>query len=177
MVGRVTKIKNQAAARVPQNRAEVVEAIAEIGRRQRERTRIETEMNDELAKIRQKYEEQALPHTEAIKDLVEGAQTWCEANRAELLGPDEKTKTVNLASGEVRWRITPPKVVCRSIEAAIEKLEELRLKDFIRIKKELNKEMILSDPEAVKPVSKLIKIVQTEEFVIVPFETQLEELV
>ncbi len=175
MVGRVTKIKSTAALQVPQTRAEVVEAIAEIGRRQRERTRIETEMNDELARIRQKYEEQALPHTEAIKSLVEGTQIWCEANRVELLGADEKTKTANLASGTVRWRMTPPKVVCRNIEKAIEQLEDLRLKDFIRIKKELNKEMILTDPEAVKAV-KLIKVEQKEEFVIEPFETSIEEL-
>jgi phage host-nuclease inhibitor protein Gam len=173
MVGRVTKIKQATALRVPQSKTEVIEAIAEIGAKQREAIRLNAEMGDELAGIKQKYEEQALPLAEVIDALAEGVQIWCSANREELLGKEEKTKTANLASGDVKWRLTPPKVVCRNIEKAIEELKERKLKDFIRIKEELNKEMILTDPDAVKGI-KLIKIEQKEEFIIEPFETKLE---
>lgn len=57
---------------VPQSREQVVSAIAEIGRRERERTRIETEMNEEMAAIKERYEEMARPHIEAVKALTAG---------------------------------------------------------------------------------------------------------
>jgi len=50
----VVSIK-QAALKAPQTIEQVVAAVGEIGRHQRERARLETEMNDALAIIRQKY--------------------------------------------------------------------------------------------------------------------------
>lgn len=48
------RLKQDAAAfPVPQHRDQVIEAIAKIGCHQRERIRIETLMNDDLAKIRE----------------------------------------------------------------------------------------------------------------------------
>ncbi len=48
------KIKTAATAYpVPQSRDAAVEAVAEIGRRQRERERLQAEMNDELAVVKQ----------------------------------------------------------------------------------------------------------------------------
>ena len=159
---------------VPQSREQAVEAIAEIGRRQRERERIAAAMNDELAAIRQRYEEQARPHAEALRELTAGVQTWCEANR-DGLTQGGKTKTANLASGEVRWRMRPPSVACRSLENVLAALKQLGLSRFVRTKEELNKEAILAEPEAVQHV-KGVTISQKEDFVIVPFETELEEV-
>jgi len=159
---------------VPQTRDDVVNAIAEIGRRQRERDRIQAEMNDELAAIKQTYEEQARPHGDAISQLATGVQTWCEANRATLT-QDGKIKTANMASGEVRWRLRPPSVLAKPLDKVLEALKDMGLKRFIRVKEELDKEAILADPEAVKHI-KGIKVDQKEDFVIVPFETELEEV-
>lgn len=171
-MAKAQKIKSQAAATVPQTREEVVESIAEIGRLDRERRRIETLMNDELAAIRQKYESEAASHVERIVELSQGVQVWCEAHRADLtLG---KTKTVNLASGEVSWRLNPPKVNIRNEPLVIEALKLVGLDRMIRKKEEINKEAILSDREAVKNI-KGISITQKEEFIITPFETELQE--
>lgn len=169
------KIKQEAAAfPVPQSRDAVVEAIAEIGRRQRERDRIQAAMNDRLADVRQFFEEEALPHAQAIHEIAQGVQTWCEANRDELT-QGGKVKHAALASGEVKWRMRPKSVSIRGLEKVLEALKSFKLERFIRTKEEVNKEAILDEPEAVENV-KGITISQLEDFVIVPFETELEEV-
>lgn len=169
------KIKSDAPRfAIPQSREDCTDYIARIGRAQRERERIQASMNDELAAIRTGYEEQARPHAETIKALSQGVQVWCDANR-EALTMGNKTKTANLASGEVRWRLRPPRVVIRGLDAVMDALKDLRLERFIRVKEEINKELILSDPEPLKHI-KGISIDQGEDFVILPFETELEEV-
>ena len=183
-MAKAQKIKQAASSfRIPQTRDETVEAIAEIGRRQRERQRLEVEMNDELAITKQRFEESAAPHNEAIRDLSKGVQTWCEANRAQLT-QDGKVKHANLASGEIKWRMRPPKVVVRGAEMVIALLKQLGLAElFLRTKEEINKEAILagsvSEGDKILAPMELrqssgIKIEQAEDFVIVPFESQLE---
>lgn len=171
------KIKAAAATvQIPQSRDECTRYIADIGRHQRERERVQTQMNDELADIRLRYEEQARPHAEAIRELSQGVQMWCETMR-ETLTSGGKTKTVNLAAGEVRWRTRPPRVTRRGVkeETIIEVLKSSGLSQFVRTKEELNKEAILADPAAVAHIRGLF-IEQGEDFVIVPFETDLEEV-
>lgn len=170
-----TRVKQDAASfRVPQHRDEVIEAIAEIGRLQRERTRIEASMNDELAKLREGWEQQAAPHLERIKELSRGIQLWCEVHR-DLLTQGGKVKYAKLASGEIKWRMTPPKVVIRAVENVLEYLRKAGLNHLIRLKEEPNKEAILAEPDAVAGI-KGITISQKEDFVIRPFETELEEI-
>ena len=152
----------------------MIEAIAEIGRRQRERQRLETLMNDDLAKVREAWEKQAAPHLEAIKELSRGVQLWCEVHR-DLLTQGGKVKFARLASGEIKWRLTPPRVVIRALDAVLEALKQAGLERLIRIKEEPNKEAILTEPDAVAGI-KGITITQKEDFVIVPFETELEEI-
>ncbi len=169
------KLKTKAAqGSVPQSRDAVVSAISQIGSAQRERTRIQAEMNDELAKIKERYELLAEPHNEVITELTAGVQIWCEANR-DALTMAGKTKTAAFASGEVRWRMTPPSVSIKKAELVLKTLEENGLDRFIRTKQEVNKDAILLEPEAVKNIAG-ITISQQEEFVIVPFEAVLDEV-
>jgi phage host-nuclease inhibitor protein Gam len=175
MVARTTRIKTVAVAiPVPQNREQVVEAIAEIGRRQRERERIQAAMNDELSAVRQRYEEEARPHADAITRLSDGVHLWCEANRDELTSGG-KTKTANLASGEVKWRMRPPKVALRGLDNIIDACKKLGLARFLRVKEEVNKDAMLAEPELAQTITG-VSISQGEDFVIVPFETELEEV-
>src|SRR5690606_26606449 len=124
--------------------------------------------------IKQRWEEEARPHAEAILALRQGVQIWCEANRDALTGGG-KVKSVQLPSGEVRWRVTPPAVKLRAVDMVLQLLRERGLGRFIRIKEEVNREAILADPEAVAGIAG-IRIEQREEFVILPFETKLEEV-
>jgi phage host-nuclease inhibitor protein Gam len=175
MAAKSKRVKQAAAEYpMPQTKEQTVEAIAEIGRRQRERQRIEAAMNDELAAVKERHETQAAPHKDAIQALSQGVQTWCEAHRDELT-QGGKVKTAALPSGEVRWRLRPPSVAIRGADVVIETLRKLGLGRFIRTKDEINKEAILADMDAVQGV-KGIAISQGEDFVIVPFETELEEV-
>ncbi len=168
-----TKLKVRAPI-IPASRDEVASAIYEIGLRQRERQHIEATMNDELAAIRAKHEAKAQVHAEEIKRLATGVQIYCETHREELLGV-ERTKTVKLATGEIRWRMRPPSVSIKGVDTVIEALERLGLARFVRVKKEVNKDAILAEVEAVQGI-KGITVKQGEDFIIRPHETELEEI-
>lgn len=168
-----TRIKAPAVAvAIPKSREETSAAIAEIGLVQRELTRIEAAMNDELAAIKEKWEAEADPLKLKIQSLTVGVQTWCEGHRGELLKGDAKTAI--FAAGEVQWRTRPPRAVIRGVEAVMDTLRRLGLSRFIRAKEEINKEAILNEPAAVAGISG-ISIEQGEDFVIKPFEAQLSE--
>lgn len=169
------KIKNNAVdLKVPQNRDETIEYIAEIGRLQRERERIQTAMNDEIAAIKQKYEQQAQPIGQDIKQLSEGAQIWCEANRVELTN-NGKVKFAQLASGKINWRMRPPKVTLRKKEQIIEDCHQLGLTRFLRTTEDINKEAMLAEQDVAETL-KGVSITQAEDFVITPYETELDEV-
>lgn len=169
------RIKTEAAAHpVPQSHDQASEAITAIGVHQRERARIQAAMNDELSKIRERYEAEAKPHADAIEQLTKGVHLYCEAHRDELTRAG-KSKTYAFRSGEVKWRLRPPAVVLRGGEAVIDALKALGLARFIRTKEEVNKDAILADPQAVSGV-KGITIKQVEDFVVQPWETELEEV-
>ena len=173
-MSKVVKIKSQAATYViPQSRPEMVESISEIGRHQRLLDKINAEMNDELAKIKQRYEESAEPHSKAISDLSKGVQAYCEAHRDELTDHG-KTKTIGLPSGEVKWRACPPSVKIYGADAVIKMLQKKGMFGFIREKIEINKEAILADPKAVIGIKGITIVDDKEEFVIEPFESKLE---
>lgn len=171
---KTARIKTVAASAVPQSQDELNAAIYQIGECQRERERISAEMNDNLAAVRAEYEAAAKPIADRIADLARGVATYCEAHR-DVLTLGGKTKTARLASGEVSWRMRPPSVSQRGGNAVIEALEKLGLGRFLRIKKELDKEAILADRDAVAGI-KGLSISQREDFVVKPFSTELEEV-
>ena len=169
------KIKADAANhRIPQSRDEVVSMVAELGGHQRDRQRLVADMDDQIVAIRKQYDTQLAPHSQAIEHLAEGIRTWCEANR-DALTQGRKVKFANLMTGEVKWRNRPPSVSLKNAELVIQTLKAMKLDQFVRSKDEVNKEAILANPDSVKDV-KGITIKRGEDFVIVPFETDLEEV-
>lgn len=169
-----TRIKAAALDFVPQTMNELNDAVAEIGAAQRERTRIETEMNDALAEVRANSELLAKPYAQRIADLSQGVKVYCEAHRDELT-KGGRTKTARLATGEISWRMRPPSVVVRGMEAVVDALRRLKQDRFLRVKTELDKDAILAEPEAVAAI-KGLSISQKEDFVIKPDSTELEEV-
>ncbi|ELO4806469.1 host-nuclease inhibitor Gam family protein [Escherichia coli] len=165
------RIKNAAAAYVPQSRDAVVCDIRQIGDLQREAARLETEMNDAIAEITEKYASQIAPLKTSIETLSKGVQGWCEANRDELTNGG-KVKTANLVTGDVSWRQRPPSVSIRGMDAVMETLERLGLQRFIRTKQEINKEAILLEPKAVAGVAGITVKSGIEDFSIIPFEQE-----
>lgn len=166
------RIKSKAVGPVPQSRDEARDYMRRIGHAQNERKRIEATMNEQIQKTRDKYQALAAPHTLQIDELSAGLHVWCEANRAELTNSG-KRKSADLGAGEIKWRITTPKVALRNITGVLESLTRLGLTRFIRVKEEVNKDAILAEPDAVAGITG-ITITQGEEFVIVPHESELE---
>lgn len=169
-----TRIKTDALDYVPQTPAELNTAVADIGTAQRERERIQAEMNDNLAAVRAEYEAMAKPHADRIAELTQGVKVYCEAHRDELTRGG-RTKTARLATGEISWRTRPPSVMVRGVEAVIDALRRLKLDRFLRTKTELDKEAVLAEPDAVSAI-KGLSISQKEDFVIKPDSTELEEV-
>lgn len=166
-----TRLKAVAAQTVPQTRHEVAQLIAEIGIDSRELEVLQAEMNDELARIKERWEQRAEPARERIETAQRGVQAYCEANR-ETLTQHGRTKTHSFPTGDVSWRTRPPSVRITGEESVRDALQRLRLDRFLRTKTEINKEAILNEPEAVAIIPG-IKISQIEDFVVTPFEAEL----
>ncbi|EOW6511041.1 host-nuclease inhibitor Gam family protein [Cronobacter malonaticus] len=171
MARQAKRIKSAAAAYVPQNRDAVIIDIKRIGDLQREASRLETEMNDAIAEITEKFAARIAPLKTDIETLSKGVQGWCEANRDELTNGG-KVKTANLVTGDVSWRQRPPSVSIRGVDAVMETLERLGLQRFIRTKQEINKEAILLEPKAVAGVAGITVKSGIEDFSIIPFEQE-----
>lgn len=178
MAKKVTRLKAAAAAYTPQSREQVSTDIRKIGDIQRELIRIETGINDQIAVITNKE----TPRIEALKaeltTLQKGVQTWCEANRSDITSGG-KTKTANLVTGEVSWRIRPPSVsIARGMtEKVLEVLKKMGLSDFIRSKETINKEALGEEMQKedgkVKNIPGLSLIRDEEDFSITPFEQEV----
>lgn len=169
MAAKPKRIKAAAALYVPQSKQDVTCDIRKIGDLQREALRLETQMNDQIAAVAETYS----PQLEALKKdlgvLTAGVQSWCESNRDELT-KSGKTKTANLITGEVSWRMRPPSVSIRGVETVLENLKSLKLDRFIRTKEEINKDAILAEPKAASGVAGITIKTGIEDFAIVPFE-------
>jgi phage host-nuclease inhibitor protein Gam len=160
---------------VPHSDDEANEYVFVIGERQRELQRIEELMNGELAAVKARYEAAAMIPREGLADVARALQAWAEANRAKLT-KDGRTKTHRLGAGEVSWRARPPRVTLRGVKEVLAALKKLRLKKFIRIKEEIDKEAMLREPDLARKVRGVTVASDGEDFVIKPFSTELEEV-
>lgn len=170
-----TKQRIKAAAQqwVAQTQDDVAASIRTIGDVNRDITRLQAAMNDEIAEVIQRYQALIAPQQERLTSLQQGVQTWCEAHRDTLTGGG-KSKSYSFITGSVMWRMRPPSCTVRGAESVIDTLKRLRLARFIRIKEEVNKEAILNEPQAIAGVAGLSVLTGVEDFVIEPFEQTVE---
>lgn len=167
-----TRVK-ATAIEAPKSREEAAEMVGRIGAAQRERARIQAQMNDDLNVIREKYEHDGAVQQAIIDANFTAVQVYAEANRDELL--KGKLKTVKLSTGELSWRKRPASVSIRGVDAVIAAFKSLKLDRFIRTKEEIDKTAILADRSAAAGVKGIVINDDTEDFVVKPFETELEE--
>ena len=183
-------VKGKAAAadvRIPQSREEVAEMIAAYGAELRELDLIETAMKESLIKVKQETEKEAAPHIEAAKKLFIGLQIYCEANRQVLLG-NTGLKTVEFATGKVAWRWKPAKVTLKGeaddiIERILDKVADALARgetgenysNFLRLKREVDKESMLKNPELARTIEGVRVGRGGETFEIEPFGAELAE--
>lgn len=159
---------------VPQNRDEAAVAITAIGDLSRSLARLEADMNDQLAEVKTTFEHLAEPLRLARQEKTEGLKMWAEANRSQLTGGD-KSKTVDLGTGLLRWRLRPPSVRLSKIEELIARLKTLGLHRFVRTKEEVDKEAMQREPDVARQVAGVSIGSAGEDFIVEPFEAELAE--
>lgn len=157
---------------VPQSREEAAATVVAIGEINRSIQRLEADMNDELAAIKEAYEATAMPMREAAVEKTEGLKMWAEANRTKLTGGD-KTKTVDLGTGVLRWRQRPPAVRISKMQDVMERLRTLGLGRFLREKVEIDKEAMLKEPDVARTIAGVSIGSAGEDFIIEPYEAAL----
>ncbi len=162
-----------ANAPVPQSKDEAARFIREIGDNNREIARIEADMNDAIAELKEEAGERASPLTERTKLLTEGLRTWCEANRAALTD-NMKRKWADLGAGKIEWRSAPPKVTIKGVEIVLAAIKTLGLGQFVRTKEEIDKEAMLREPDKARLVPGVAIGSEGENFSVEPFEAALE---
>jgi phage host-nuclease inhibitor protein Gam len=161
-----TALNARAKPVVPQTKEQTNDAIRKIGELSRALRRIQADINDRVASVKEEHEAKAQP----IAALTEGMRTRCEAHRQEICAKD--TKTARFPAGEVAWRVTPGKVTLKKIEDVIRRLKDAGLARFLRVKEEVDKEASLAEPDAVRAIPG-IRIEKQEEIVIKPHEQEL----
>ena len=127
-----------------------------------------------IADAKEKASCAAAPSNRSIEDLTRGLQTWCEANRAELL--DGHSKTVVFGNGTVAWRARPASITLRNVEKIIQWLKSRPLLGFLRMKAEINKEAMLSEPAEARRVPGVTIASGGEDFIVEPIAVPLQEV-
>lgn len=154
---------------------EVEAAIANIARLQAELAAIKSEAGAELAKLSERLAAAVVGPEATLNNLVESVLDWADANRAEICA--EGTKTAKFAAGEISWRFAPAAVKAPSkpekLKAIVKALLKGRLKRFVRVKLELDKEAILKEPEKIKGIAGL-SVKQDELISLKPYQPSTE---
>lgn len=157
---------------VPQDRDEAAATITAIGTINRDLARLEADMNDQLAEVKEAFERAAVPLRDAVDQKTSGLAIWAEANRTRLTDGD-KTKTIDLGTGVLKWRLRPPSVRLTKVEQVVQRLKDLGLQRFLRERVEIDKEAMLREPDAARTVAGVSIGTAGEDFIVEPFEAAL----
>ena len=166
------KFVKRTAIHVPKSIEELVEFVRHVGKNKRKLDTIRIKLNERVEQLKAQAVTDGLPHQEEIDRLFEGIYIFAESHRDELTEKGKK-KTVNLPTGDILWRLTPPAVSLKNVKRIIGLCKSCRLKRFIRTKEEVDKEAMLKEPEKAKEI-KGVTISQKEEFVVKPSEIEIE---
>lgn len=157
---------------VPQSRDDAAETLRLIGETTRQIARIEADMNDGIARLKDEAEKLASPLREQVTARTEGLKVWAEANR-DALTNGGRTKTADIGTGKISWRLRPPSVRITGAERVIEAIKKLGFRTFLRVKEEVNKEALLADVEKARLIAGIFIGSEGEDFIAEPFEAAL----
>lgn len=138
--------------------------MALIGEAQAERARLATEMNRRLAAL-----------TEQIEARIRGLRAWCEERRAELIGKG-RAPVYRFAAGEAEWRLRPSRCTAANGLCARSQPGRNGAHPWLRLRQECEAGDLLgeSGQAASNPGRGLGPA--GEDFVVRPFETDVEEV-
>ncbi|MFT4162829.1 host-nuclease inhibitor Gam family protein [Shinella sp.] len=166
-----TKKKAKALARVPQSREDAVFAIGRIGTLRREIQQLRAQADDTIRLAGEKFEQASAELVAELTEHEQGVQVFCEARRLELTN-DGKVKFHDFGTGRINWKLRPPRVSIRAVEAVIEACKKVGFPQFVRVKEEVNKDAMLADPDKARLIAGVTISSAGEEFVIEPAELE-----
>jgi len=164
----ITRTKRKAeAVRAARDTAEANAFLARIGELQRHVALHEAALAESIAKAKEATAAIVADLNAEADGLIRGLQIWAEANR-EALTNGGRTKTVQLGTGTIAWRMAPPSVRIKGAEAVLEWLIENGRAEFIRTKREIDKAAMLGMPDLAATIPGVTIASSGEEFVIEP---------
>jgi phage host-nuclease inhibitor protein Gam len=170
-------VKAAAALHAPQSHEEAAAMIAEYGAQLRQLDRIEIEMNEGIANLKNAAVMTAAPFRERTEELFALIKLYCEANRRALTAGG-KTKTADFTVGKVAWRWNTMAVktsgkmedIIASIKAAGEPMAA-----FLRPSIEIDKVQMLRHPVLAKTIDGVEIVEGIETFEVKPDSAKLPE--
>lgn len=114
---------------------EVDNALAEIGKCDREMTLLEAGANEHIDIIKSTLKKSVAPFAEKKASLELAIKDFCEVNRAEFA----KVKTRELPFGSVGYRLST-KIMIKRVAETIQALKDMQLVFCVRTKEEPDKE-------------------------------------
>jgi len=159
-------------------REEMERVLGEIAKWKNFETITTALMNQRITEVRTEYEAQLADASDKLKALVTAAKQWADTNPGEF----EKRKSVELVHGTVGYRTGMPKVEPKgklTWKIVLERIKSLGkpMKDFIRTKEEVDKDLILANRANLFPAdldNMGVEIVQDEVFYVDPKLTEVE---
>ncbi|MDO6395328.1 host-nuclease inhibitor Gam family protein [Leptospira santarosai] len=180
-----SKKKEQIVITPLANKGELADAVQTYGVKQREKDRIVSKYNDQISELQSKLRDETKSLDESMYLLGVRIKHYCDENRETLF--DSGSKTQKLTTGAVSYRDVPASVKTRLTPTLLEKmltnatLYELYKKFlercgkvFLRVKIELDKDEILSDPVRAKKEFGIEVEAKRERFYIKPTELDAE---
>ncbi len=147
---------------VPQNLAEANESLRKVGEYERSLQELQQEIDEKIAEIGKEYASRIEEQTQGLNAEMEALHSFAESHRKEIL--PNGSKTVQLVSGTISWRMTPLAVSVKGEDNVLAFIRKQRkLKRFLRITVALNRQAMLAEPTTARTIPG-VTISQHEEF-------------
>ncbi|MEM9734211.1 MAG: host-nuclease inhibitor Gam family protein [Pseudomonadota bacterium] len=110
MLNRKQKQEEMPPVEVAETPEEFHSHIKALGQWQAHLEKMEAEMNEALAPVKEAFETKSAPAKQQIEALTAAITTYAENNRA-ILTKDGALKTVKLPTGNISWKANPLSIV------------------------------------------------------------------
>ncbi|MBL7155203.1 MAG: host-nuclease inhibitor Gam family protein [Candidatus Portnoybacteria bacterium] len=164
------------ARKVPQGLAEVAEFIQKIGKVWDRKTTIEADLNKEVRKLTTKAMRQIEALEEASRGYFEAIEAFA-ASRYDELTQEGKRKTLELPTGDFGWRKMPLSIEVIDQDKAVAALKKEKLKEAIRVKEEVDKnilkKLLKKTPDLLKRIRNILVKQPEELFWVEPKKLEL----
>lgn len=167
-----------------ENNDKVAEAVKRVGDLQRERNELKAKTDEQITKLQAELSEKLAPIDAEIELITKSLHAYCEERKEVFF---VKTKSLELPTGILAYRQSPPSVKGNvtekkikeilernSLTKAVESFEKRISKVFLRMKLSLDKEAVLKQPEKAKKLTGIKIESGIENFYIKPYETNTE---